>query len=371
MADGALEDLLDGLEGEARDARRRLLEELLDDGATLDELRAAVAEDTLFLLPAERLIGGDTRYTRAEVAELSGVPAEVLAELRRAQGLPVGEEDARDLTDADLEAARLTRTFRDAGLDHDDMLEVTRILGRGLSQAAEAMRRMTLRLVLEAGADEHQLATRYAAAAAQLEPLTAPMLGQMLNLHLRHAVRTELLLAAERRTGQMPGSRQVAVGFADLVGFTRLGEEVEAPELGAVAGRLEELAAEAVCLPVRVVKTIGDAVMLAAPDPDALLESALALVEAADAEGERFPQLRAGLAYGPALQRAGDWYGHPVNLASRLTAMARPGAVLCSTELRDAADRDWRWSFAGERRVRGVRGPVKVYRARRAPGDGG
>ncbi|HEU4658003.1 MAG TPA: adenylate cyclase regulatory domain-containing protein [Capillimicrobium sp.] len=369
MVDFAAEGLLDGLDGAAREARLRLLEALHADGASLEELKAAVGDDTLFLLPAERLIGGQTRYTPAEVAELSGVPAEFLADLRRAQGLPVPDRDDRELTEADLEAARLVRTFWDAGLDPDDMLEVTRILGRALSQAAEAMRRMTLRLVLEPGADEHDLAVRYAEAAAQLEPLTAPMLGHMLNLHLRHAVRTELLEAAERQTGQMPGARDVAVGFADLVGFTRLGEEVDPGRLGAVAGRLEALASEVVTLPVRVVKTIGDAVMLVSPDADALLEAALTLVEAADAEGEDFPQLRCGLAYGPALQRAGDWYGRPVNLASRLTTIARPASVLCSPELREAASGPWTWSFAGERRVRGVRGSIKVYRARRPRED--
>lgn len=365
MVDFAAEGLLDGLEGQARAARARLLESLHADGVSMEELRTAVEEDALFLLPTERLLGGDTRYTRDEIAELSGVSSEFLTDLRRAQGLPVSAGNARELTEGDLEAARIVRTFRDAGLDPDDMLEVTRILGRGLSQAAEAMRHMTLRLVLEPGADEHQLATRYAEASATLEPLVAPMLGQMLNSHLRHAMRTEMAAAVERQTGQMPGARDVAVAFADLVGFTRLGEQVEADELGAVAGRLETIAAEVVCLPARMVKTIGDAVMLVSTDADALLQSAVALVEAADAEGEDFPQLRAGLAYGPALQRAGDWYGRPVNLASRLTAMARPGSVLCSAELQDAAQRPWRWSFAGERRVRGVRGTVKVHRARR------
>lgn len=365
MADFEAEGLLDGLEGEARDARLRLLEALHDDGAGLDELRAAVADDTLFLLPAERRIGGVPRYTRAEIAELSGLSSDLLAELRRAQGLPVGDPDARELTDVDLEAARLTRTFADAGIDPDDMLEIARILGRALSQAAEAMRRMTLQLVLDPSSDEHELAMRFADAAAQLEPLTAPMLRQMLNLHLRHAVRAELLAAAERHARSMPGAHDVAVAFADLVGFTRLGEEVDPDELGAVAGRLEELAAEVVGTRVRLVKTIGDAVMLVSPDADALLDAALRLVEAADADEAGLPRLRAGIAYGPALQRAGDWYGRPVNLAARLTAIARPASVLCSSELRDAAREPWRWSYAGERRVRGVRGAVKLHRARR------
>lgn len=365
MVDFAAEGLLDGLEGTAREARLRLLTSLHADGVELDELRTAVAEDTLFLLPTERLIGGQTRYTRADLARITGLDPEFLAELRRAQGLPVAELDACVLTDADLEAARTTRIFRDAGLEPHDMLEVTRILGRGLSQAAEVMRRITLGLVLDPDADEYELATRYAEVAARLEPLTAPMLGQMLNAHLRHVLRAELLLVAERQSGDLPGARDVAVGFADLVGFTRMGEEVEPDELGAIAERLETLAGELVSPPVRLVKTIGDAVMLVSSDVDPLLDAALALVDAADAEGERFPQLRAGIALGPALPRAGDWYGRPVNLASRITSIARPATVLVASEVRAAAGDRWRWSFAGQRRLRGVKDPVAVHRVRR------
>ncbi|UGS36832.1 adenylate/guanylate cyclase domain-containing protein [Capillimicrobium parvum] len=369
MVDFGAEGLLDGLEGRERDARLRLLEALHADGADLDELRTAVAEDTLFLLPAERLIGGATRYTRREIAEKTGLDLAFLEELRRAQGLPTAEEDARVLAETDLQAARTVRTLTDAGLRHEDILEVTRILGRGLSHAAEAMRRMTLGLVLDPEADEHELAMRYARAAAEFEPLAAPVLGQMLNAHLRHAVRTELLQATEQATGELPGARDVAVCFADLVGFTRMGEEVPPDELGAVAERLERLAADVVELPVRMVKTIGDAVMLVSSEVDPLIEAALQLVEAADDEGTGFPQLRAGIAFGPALNRAGDWYGRPVNLASRLTALARPGSVLASEEVRELADDGWRWSFAGDRRVRGVRGTIKVNRVRRARGD--
>src|SRR5690606_914287 len=133
------------------------------------------------------------------------------------------------------------------------------------------------------------------------------------------------------------------VGFADLVGFTRVGEQVAPDELGAIAERLETLATSLVAPPVRVVKTIGDAVLIVSPTVDDLIDVALRLVAAADAEGPDFPQLRAGIAYGPALQRAGDWYGRPVNLASRLTALARPGTVLCDQAARDAAQGRWRW----------------------------
>jgi adenylate cyclase len=366
-ADFAAEGLLDGLEGDARAARERLLQRLHDDGVRLDELRAAVDEDRLLLLPAERLIGGAAKYTMREVADRTGLTIEFLQALRRANGIPVPEPEAVAFTDADLESSRSVHKFLEAGLDDEALLAITRVLGRGLSQAAELMRSTTLALVLEPGTPEDELALRYAEAASAFTPMTVEVLGPLLGLHLRHAVRTEVLSAAEREDGRRPGAREIAVGFADLVGFTRIGEEVPPDELGAVANRLEELAAERVAAPVRLVKTIGDAVMLVSPDAPPLLAATLDLVEAADAEGEDFPQLRAGLALGPALSRAGDWYGRPVNLASRITGRARPGSVLATQEVRDAAGEDGlRWSFAGEKRLKGVRDPVALFRARRA-----
>jgi adenylate cyclase len=117
---------------------------------------------------------------------------------------------------------------------------------------------------------------------------------------------------------------------------------------------------------VRLVKTIGDAAMLVSYEPGQLLDTVLSLVDAST-EQPREPLLRGGIAAGEALQRAGDWYGRPVNLASRLTAFARRGTVVATGEVRAAARDDYRWSFAGDRRFKGVAGDVAVYRVRRAP----
>ena len=111
--------------------------------------------------------------------------------------------------------------------------------------------------------------------------------------------------------------------FADLVGFTRLGEVVSAEELGHLAGRLAGLARDLTSPPVRFIKTIGDAVMFVCPDPVPLLDTVLKLVEMVDTD-ESFPRLRAGMASGMAVSRAGDWFGSPVNAASRVTGVARP-----------------------------------------------
>jgi len=92
------------------------------------------------------------------------------------------------------------------------------------------------------------------------------------------------------------------------------------------------------------------------------------VLNAADAEGEEFPQLRAGAAIGQALPRAGDWFGRPVNLASRITSVARPGSLLVERELRESVAEGYRWSYAGERKLKGIRGGVPLFRARRASG---
>jgi adenylate cyclase len=363
--DFAAQGLLDGLEGDARAARLELLVQLERDGIRLDELRAADAEGRLVFLQAERVLGEQARLSVRDIARQTGLRPEFVLALRRAQALPAPDLDAVVCSESDLEAARLARSFRDAGVSEEQQLDVVSVLGRGFAQAAEAMRTTVLELVLAPGTSEAELARRYAAATARLMPMVAPMLDQMVRMHLRHLVRLEAVSAAERAAGTLPGAREIAVCFADLVGFTRLGEEVAPDELGRVAHRLVELASEHVDGDVRLVKAIGDAAMLVAPEAPALVEVALDLVEAADREGESFPQLRAGVASGAALSRAGDWYGRPVNLASRVTAVARAGSVLVTGEVRDAAPEAFRWSPAGARVLKGVGERVYLYRARR------
>jgi adenylate cyclase len=358
------EGLLDGLEGEQRAERLTLLEYLADDGVPLSELRRATANGSVMFLPAERVISGEERYTAAEIADRAGIDMEFLTAARRAMGLPIPDPDESVYTAADLEMAHMTNRGRAAGISEEQMLELNRTLGRGLAQAAEALRAVPLRLVLEPGVSEQQLALRYAQAVSQLYPMVEPLVTNLLALHIRHLTQSEIISAAERSGGQLPGSREITVCFADLVGFTRLGEEVPPDELSNLAGRLEVLAIDVAEPPVRLVKTIGDAVMLCSLKPEPLLDSALALLDAADAESQDFPQLRAGMAIGAALSRAGDWFGRPVNLASRITSIARPGSLLAEREVRESAPEAYRWSYAGERRLRGVRDPVALFRAR-------
>jgi adenylate cyclase len=116
---------------------------------------------------------------------------------------------------------------------------------------------------------------------------------------------------------------------------------------------------------VRLVKTIGDAAMLVSPTPKPVVDTVVELVEGSR-NGDGLPLLRGGVSSGAALQRAGDFYGRPVNLASRLTSFARRGSVVASKDVHDAVPDDYHWSFAGNRRLKGVSGEVPVYRVRPA-----
>jgi adenylate cyclase len=159
---------------------------------------------------------------------------------------------------------------------------------------------------------------------------------------------------------------RVAVGFADLAGFTKLGEAVAADELGELAERFAAMALEVAEAPVRLVKTIGDAAMLVSPATDPLLALVLDLVDAADAPESGLPAIHAGVARGPALARVGDYFGAAVNQASRVAHFARSGSVVVARSAREDAAAAYAWSFAGSRRLKGLADPVTLYRLRRA-----
>ncbi len=364
-AEDRLDDLLEGLDDAAIASRRRLLDRLLEAGVPRETIREAAAASTLTALLAAQALGGHPKYTAEDISRMTNMQLDFVLAIRRASGLPVRDMDEVAYYEQDLEAMQDVKRLRELGLSDDRLLDVVRVLGRGLSQTAESMRQLSLELVLEPGDDEEQLALRWAAVAEILVPIAGPSVQRLLLLHLRDIFSTEALLPDDRESGLMPEARPVAVCFADLVGFTRLGEELPATELSAVADRLVQIAERVVGEDVRFVKTIGDAVMLVSASVDPMLEAAFALVDAANAEGEDFPQLRAGIGYGGALNRHGDWFGRPVNRASRITTLARPGTVVATASAREHAGPGWKWSSLPPRRIKGVSGELRLYRARR------
>lgn len=359
------EGLLEGLEGEPREARLELLERLYGEGCSLDELKEAVAAGRLTLLPVERqLAGKGPRYTAREIAEIADLDLDLLLRFRSALGVPIPDPDEPRGNEADLEAAQRMKALLEAGLPEDGMLQVARTIGMGTSRIAEANRELIIRTLIRPGDTERDVALRFAAAAEYMLPLAAPTVVYALQAHLLEQIRRDVIGATDLESGEVGGTVELTVCFADLVEFTRLGEEIAAEELGMVAGRLEEMATAVAEPPVRLVKTIGDAVMLVSTEPEPMVAAALSLIHAAEAEGQQFPWLRAGLASGPTLPQSGDYYGRAVNLASRLTNVARPGSVVVDEATKDATGDRFAYSYVGERRLKGLDYRVKLFRAR-------
>jgi adenylate cyclase len=361
-----IDDLLDGLDGAARTERAELIEWLLEQGITTDEIRAT---NPPLLLASRHLIGGDGTFVSArEISDSYGIELTLLQRVQRAIGLArVDDPDAAVHMRADGEAAAYAQRFVELGLHPDQVVLVVRVLAEGLSRAAEVMRYTALSSIMRPGASEIDIAKGSKALVGQIAPMLGPMIQDMLFMHLRHMMETEAVNAGERAAGKpLPGAREVTVAFADLVGFTRIGEAVSAEELGQLASRLADLARDVTRPPVRFIKTIGDAVMLVCPEPMPLLDTVLKLVEMVDSDND-FPRLRAGAASGMAVSRAGDWFGSPVNVASRVTGVARPGTVLVADSVWEAVSDTGQFqaSFASSRRLKGIKNEVKLFRVRR------
>jgi adenylate cyclase len=365
------EGLLGNLTGKAREARLALLNELVDEGVSLEELKRAVEENRLVLLPVERVFDSGTQhYSAQQIAELAGLEQDFLLRLLRALGAPIPEDEQPVYADADLEAAKRAKLFLDAGLPKEGVLETSRLIGISMANLADANREMVGEVFTEPGVDERELALRYAEAARAMSPLLGETLLHAYRIHLREAIRRAVVTEAELAEGRF-GTDEMTIAFADLVGFTRLGESLDIEQIGDLTGRLFELASDAAQPPVRLVKMIGDAAMFASRESQPLLDAVLGLVGSGGTE--EIPPLRAGAARGQALGRGGDWYGRPVNLAARITGFARPDSVVVDQSVKDSIGqsngRPFDFSFAGKRRFKGIEGEVPVHRVRRADGS--
>ena len=351
--------LLDGLEGRGRQERADLIAWLLDAGFDVDQIRGSFNP---MLLPPNRVMGDDgTLASAQEVSEQSGVSVDLLQQLHRAAGLArVDGPDSPVHSRADAESVLGAAALVDLGNDPQQVVLIVRLLMQGLAPAALMMRQTALHTLLRPGATERELAEAGEVLARRVRPLLGPMIDDLFRLALRHQFETEAISVTERAAGTLASARDVAVAFADLVGFTRLGETLAPEDLGLVAERLTELAHGITAPPVQFVKTIGDAVMFVSPEPAALLRAVLDLIDAVAAE--HLPRLRVGIAFGPAASRGGDWYGSTVNLASRLTDAAIAGEVLVEESVRQAmgVEEGMVWSVGAERHLKGISGAVRL-----------
>jgi adenylate cyclase len=342
------------------DALERLAQRLRGEGMPEAVIAAALAEGRLPGLAVEAALGGRGRHSLSWTAQKAGVPAPYLREVLRAAGRPHPGRGELAFTDDDLEFARVVRILLDAGLPRRELVEVIRVTSQGISQAAAAMLTLLGDALLEPGDTEEELGVRYADAAHELSPLIPQWVGYLVRAHLRDGVKDTLITEAERRAGSLSATREVGVGFADLVGYTRLGERLATEDVGRIASRLAALAAATVVPPARLVKTIGDAAMFVSVEVPALVRTVCDLRDALEAEGADMPPVRIGLAYGSATSRGGDWFGSTVNLASRITVAARPAQILATSEV-VRREPGFAWKRRRRRHLKGVEGRVRLY----------
>jgi adenylate cyclase len=362
--DFAAAGLLDGLDGAARAARLQLLRRLDADGCELADLQRAAAADRLTLLPVERLLARHRRHDLESAARTAGVSREYALRNHLAIGLPRPEPGEPVYDDDELENLKVLRGMLDAGLAEEDLHLAGRILGQASRRTAEAFVQVLAQALLQEGDSEVELGVRLADFAEAVLPTLDRMAGAVLRAHLLEVVRGEAITRLEREAGQLAGARTVTVAFADLTGFTALSDRLAVEALGDLAGRFELLVAELAEHPVRLVKVLGDGAMLVSEDTDAIVATVLRAVE--EAQARELPPVHAGIAHGPALHSAGDWFGRTVNLAARLCSVAPEHTVLATCEVRDAAGDDLAWDDAGPRRMRGIARPVPTVSPRRA-----
>ncbi|MEU7630954.1 adenylate/guanylate cyclase domain-containing protein [Nocardia sp. NPDC049220] len=306
------------------------------------------------------LLDGPRRYNRAEVAERTGTTEALTRRLWTALGFPSNvDEEAIDYTDADIAAVgNFQRMNVFSSADKRQQAATARTLGQGMARLAEWQVDVLLAEVAERIAESEPDADPAETVRAATEGAIATL--EQLNTY---AWRRHLAAAVSRSldpaTTVGESVRELAVGFADMVGYTRLTRHLHPDELSMLLEAFESTTTAAITENGGwVVKNVGDEVMFAATNAADAARIALAIQESTMMVGGN-PELRVALAYGPVLQRFGDLYGSVVNIASRLTGVARPGTVLIDDIAADALADDAEFSVKNLRSVR-VRGFTRL-----------
>ncbi|MGR6965743.1 adenylate/guanylate cyclase domain-containing protein [Geodermatophilus sp. URMC 61] len=287
---------------------------------------AGDARETLLRL----LLDGPRRYTRLQVAARAGLLPEQTRRLWRALGFPDVADDDPVFTDADVRALEVMRALVDSGfIEPGTEASIARAMGQSLSRLADWQTDLLADALSRSGAGAGRRAVppeQAVAAARSLFPLLRQVQDYVWRRHL--AANADRLLTPAAAVDR----RELAVGFADLVGYTSRSRGMGGRELGAMVEDFESTASEVIARHHgRVVKTVGDGVLYTAVSAIDAVEIGLELPEAWQAEDR--PPLRVGAAYGTVLTHLGDVYSPVVNLASRLTSVGRPGTLLVDRDL--------------------------------------
>jgi adenylate cyclase len=292
------------------------------------------------------LLGDSRKYTRTEVAERADVSIERAERLWRSLGFASTADDEKVFGDADVEALSAITALVDQGIvKPESEASVARSLGQAMARLAD----WQTALISDLG-DGDDLLELAADAASDLVPQIEDLQSYVWRRHLVAAAGRILPVGADDDAT----TDTMVAGFADIVGFTSLSRTTGEEELAALVERFESVTSDVIAENRgRVVKMIGDEVLFVVTSPAAAAKIGLGLMEWAGKDDN--PDLRVGMAYGRVISWLGDVYGPVVNVASRLTSVARPGSIVVDRDLASALEDEESLKLRRIRRV-SVRG---------------
>lgn len=281
------------------------------------------------------ILAEQLHYTNAETAERGGLSTDQAARLWRNLGFPdPGDEKA--FGDADVTAVAIVATALEHQiLDEETMFRLTRALGQTMSRLADWQ--VTILVdQLEADIVRGKSESR-AEAALELAQTSVPGFERlMVHVWRRHLAAAAARLTALGENDQALLSTDLTVGFADMTRFTALSNRLDEDALASVVEEFETRCGDLITSAgARVIKTLGDAMLFVHPDPVEATRISLDIISTIGAR-PKLPDVRVGLATGSVLSRLGDVFGPPVNLAARLSQVARANRVLVDQATADA-----------------------------------
>ncbi len=344
----------------------RVVARLRARGHTLEQIKRASDNGQLAVGPLEDLLGGsEGRYTLRQVARESGLEEAFIERILGAMGF--GTSSSELLSEEDLEMMKYVAAVLEAGLPAVAFVQLARVYGQSIAQIAEAEVRLIHLYVHEPlmreGMPNVEIAEEMEGLARELMPFVVPLLRYSHNRLLGHFVEQDVIGHMETdlaESSSEEGRVRVAIVFADLAGYARLTVERGDEEALAAVERFVEAVERTLPADARVIKTLGDEVMVVGPDAGALVRWAVGL-RAAIAPGD--PPPRIGMHYGEALYRDGDYYGREINQAARVVARAGGGEVLVTRPVADVAAGSDRVKFEriGEVGLKGFSEPTELF----------
>jgi adenylate cyclase len=282
--------------------------------------------------PRDRLeraiLGEEVVFNAQEVSEETGVTIEETRRLWRALGFPEhGTETA--FTRADAEAVSTLVEVVSSGLiDFDLAVNLTRAVGQTMARLADWEVASLVQRVEELEAGDQATGSRVGSAMRIVEGFNEPFEQLMLYAWRRHLAAAVARVEALGANEEDLHTTQITVGFADIVNYTALSNQMSEARIGDLVELFESRCADVVAAQRgRVIKSIGDAVLFVNDDPIRAYDTAEGIINVVGRDS-RMPDVRVGLASGSVVMRLGDVFGPPVNMAARLTAVARRNRII-------------------------------------------